>query len=181
MQSGNQESFLNFFQKSFLIILFIIIFSSLIFFKNLFFQPTLILKNFGESSVDPEIAFLNQKPTFLEFYAEWCEICKEMAPKISLIKEEYDNDINFVFLNVDNPKWEPFIKKFEVNGIPQVNLFDSEANLRDTIIGRQDENTIKNLLENLNNYSESSQEIVNDNFVKIKNNKTNQISPRSHG
>ena len=77
--------------------------------------------------MDPEIAFLNQKPTFLEFYAEWCEICKEMAPKISLIKEEYDNDINFVFLNVDNPKWEPFIKKFEVNGI-LANFFDSEAN-----------------------------------------------------
>ena len=104
-----------------------------------------------------------------------------MAPKVSTLKEEYEKDINFVFLNVDNQKWDNYIRKFDVNGIPQVNLFDSEANLRDTIIGRQDENTIKNLLENLNNYSESSQEIVNDNFVKIKNNKTNQISPRSHG
>ena len=43
-----------------------------------------------------------------------------MAPKVSL-KEEYEKNINFVFLNVDNQKWK-YIRKFEVNGIPQVNL-----------------------------------------------------------
>ena len=75
MQTGNQESFLNIFQKSFLIFFFVLIIVSLIVFKNLFFQPTILLKSFGEFSVDPEIAFKNNKPTFLEFYAEWCEIC----------------------------------------------------------------------------------------------------------
>ena len=181
MQSGNQDPFLNFYQKSFLIILVLVIFSSLIFFKNLFFQPTLILKNFGEYSVDPEIAFINKKPTFLEFYAEWCEICKEMAPKISEIKQEYESDINFVFLNVDNPKWEPLIKKFEVNGIPQVNLFDSEANLKNTFVGRQDEDIIKQLIENLNDNTLSKKETINLDFSKIESNKLYQASPRSHG
>ena len=118
---------------------------SLFFFKNLFFQPTFLLKNFGELSIDPEIAFTNNKPTFLEFYAEWCEVCKEMAPKVSDIKDEYEKDINFVFLNVDNPKWEKYIRKFNVNGIPQVNLFDKEANLKVTFIGKQEEKNYKRI------------------------------------
>ena len=97
-------------------------------FRNLFFQSTYLLKSFGELSVEPEIAFKNNKPTFLEFYAEWCEVCKEMAPKVLALKEEYQKDVNFVFLNVDNQKWENYIRKFDVNGIPQVNLFDKMAN-----------------------------------------------------
>ena len=181
MQSGNQESFLNSSQKFFLILLFILIFVFLIFFKNLFFQPTLILKNFGESSVDPEIAFINKKPTFLEFYAEWCEICKEMAPKIASIKEEYESDINFVFLNVDNPKWEKYLRDFNVNGIPQVSLFDADANLQVTYIGKQQEQVIKESIDNLYNDFQINSQIQSSEFSTIKENKNYQASPRSHG
>ena len=104
-----------------------------------------------------------------------------MAPKIYEIKQEYENDINFVFLNVDNPKWEPLIREFAVNGIPQVNLFDSEANLKNTFVGRQDEDIIKQLLENLNDNTSGKEEIINLDFSKIENNKVYQASPRSHG
>ena len=146
MQSGNNESFLNFSQKSILVILCTLIICFVLAFKNLLFQPTFLLKNFGDLSIDPEIAFTNNKPTFLEFYAEWCEVCKEMAPKIADIKNEYEKDINFVFLNVDNQKWGNYIQKFSVNGIPQVNLFDKEGNLISTFIGKQDEIKIMRLV-----------------------------------
>ena len=181
MQSGNQEPFLNSFQKSLLIFFFVLIIFSLILFKNLFFKPTILLKSFGEVSLDPEIAFKNNKPTFIEFYAEWCEICKEMAPKISDIKDEYESDINFVFLNVDNPKWQNYIRKYNVNGIPQVNLFDKQGNLQDTFIGRQDEKIIKGSLQNLNDNFQRKKEITNSNFSLIKKNRNYQFFPRSHG
>ena len=90
MESGNKESFLNLSQKSSIILFFTLIFISVLAFKNLVFQPNLMLKKFGELSIDPEIAFTNNKPTFLEFYAEWCEVCKEMAPKVADIKEKYE-------------------------------------------------------------------------------------------
>ena len=171
MQSGNQETFLNSFQKILLILFIALMISFIMLFKNIFFQPTLLLKNFGELSVDPEIAFNNNKPTFLEFYAEWCEV----------FKDEYENEINFVFLNVDNPKWEKYIRKFEVNGIPQINLFDNQANLKDTFIGRQEEKIIKESLETLNDNFRSESKVLTSNFSLIKENKNYKSSPRSHG
>ena len=181
MQSGNKESFLNLSQKSILILFFALVGCALIGLKDYLFQPTLLLKQFGESSLDPEIAFTNNKPTFLEFYAEWCEVCKEMAPKIADIKNEYEKDINFVFLNVDNPKWEKYVRNFKVNGIPQVNLFDEDANLEITLIGKQGEKTIKESLENLQNNFTSHSQILNSEFSIINENKNYQSSPRSHG
>ena len=118
-------------------------------FKNTLFKSTLQLRNFGNLSMDPEIAFANGKPTYLEFYAEWCEICKEMASEVTELKEDFDNEINFVFLNVDNPKWDKFIKQFKVNGIPQINIFDSNSNLKSTYTGLQEEKTLKNSLNNI--------------------------------
>ena len=181
MQSGNKESFLNLSQKSLLILFFTLIIFSLLVLKDLVFKPAFLLKNFGELSIEPEIAFKNNKPSFLEFYAEWCEACKEMAPKIASLKDEYEKDINFVFLNVDNPKWEKYIRKFNVNGIPQVNIFDKDANLGATLIGKQQDRTIKESLDNLKSDFQSNYQILNSEFSLIERSKNYQSSPRSHG
>ena len=181
MKSESKESLLNKNFKIIIVLLFaiFIIFFSL--FRNYFFQATYILKSFGELSVDPEIAFKNNKPTFLEFYAEWCEVCKEMAPKVSALREKYQEDINFVFLNVDNQKWDYYIRKFDVNGIPQVNLFDSKGYLKSTFIGKQNELIIEESIANLQREVESKAEIINSEFSLIKENKNNKVTPRSHG
>ena len=168
MQSESTEHLFNNNLKTifFLLITFVIVL--LILFRNIFFQSTYLLKSFGELSVDPEIAFKNNKPTFLEFYAEWCEVCKEMAPKVSALKEEYEKDINFVFLNVDNQKWENYIRKFDVNGIPQVNLFDRKGNLKTTFIGKQEETIIRESIDKLETEAQSNEEILNANYSVMK-------------
>ena len=148
MESQNYL-FSNKYQKIILALLpfFLIVF--ILFFKNSFLKSTLQLRNFGNLSMDPDIAFTNGKPTYLEFYAEWCEICKEMAPEVTELKKDFDNKINFVFLNVDNPKWNKFIKQFKVNGIPQINIFDSNSNLKATFNGLQEEKTLKNSINHI--------------------------------
>ena len=180
MQSETREPLLNTNLKAVLVVLITVVFISLLLFRNLFFQSTYLLKSFGELSVDPEIAFKNNKPTFLEFYAEWCEVCKEMAPKVSTLKKEFENDINFVFLNVDNQKWDNYIRKFQVNGIPQVNIFDGKGNLISTFIGKQEETKIRESLAHIGENPKSNEEIINNEFSAIKQNKNN-INPRSHG
>ena len=181
MQSKNKEEFLNTNLKVILSSLITVIIIFFVLFRNLFFESTYLLKSFGELSVEPEIAFTNNKPTFLEFYAEWCEVCKEMAPKVSNLKDEYEKDINFVFLNVDNQKWENYIRKFNVNGIPQVNLFDEEGNLKSTFIGKQEESKIRESISHLEKAAASQEEIFNSEVTAIKGNKNNKIITRSHG
>ena len=181
MQSENRELLLNTNFKAILVLIIAIIIISLILFRNLFFQSTYLLKSFGALSVDPEVSFKNNKPTFLEFYAEWCEVCKEMAPKVSALKDEYEKDMNFVFLNVDNQKWENYIRKFNVNGIPQVNLFDRKGNLKYTFIGKQKELTIRESIANLESELESPEETLNSQFSAIKESKNNEFTARSHG
>ncbi len=181
MQSESREQILNTNLKTILIFIISIVIISLFLFRNFFFQSTYLLKSFGELSVDPEVAFTNNKPTFLEFYAEWCEVCKEMAPQVSAFKDEYEKDINFVFLNVDNQKWGNYIEKFSVNGIPQVNLFDKKGNLISTFVGKQDEIKIRNSINNIEKEEKSNEEIINAEFSTIQENKNHELSPRSHG
>ena len=179
MQSGKQEPLLNVTQKVIIISFLIFSITFLAVFRNTLFKPTLLLKNLGKISIDPEIAFTNNKPTFLEFYAEWCEVCKEMAPKVAALQEEYNSDINFVFLNVDNLMWDKYIRKFNVNGIPQLNLFNNKGDLEFTLVGKQERTTIEKSLENLRKGLSSNQEISNTEFSIIKE-KTYKVNPRSH-
>ena len=181
VQSESREQILKTNLKTILIFIISIVIIAVFLFKNLFFKSTYLLKSFGELSVDPEIAFTNNKPTFLEFYAEWCEVCKEMAPQVSAFKDEYEKDINFVFLNVDNQKWGNYIQKYAVNGIPQVNLFDKNGNLISTFIGKQDEMRIRRSINNLEKEDKPYEEIINAEFSIIQENKNNEVSPRSHG
>jgi len=181
VQSESREPILKANLKTIFIALISIAIILSLLFGNPFFKSTYLLKSFGELSVDPEIAFTNNKPTFLEFYAEWCEVCKEMAPQVSAFKDEYEKDINFVFLNVDNQKWANYIQKFSVNGIPQVNLFDKKGNLISTFIGKQDEMKIRKSINNLEKEEKPYEEIINAEFSTIQENKNKKVSPRSHG
>ena len=73
------------------------------------------------------------------------------------------------------------MRNFNVNGIPQVNIFDEDANLEITLIGKQQEKTIEESLNNLYHDFQTNSEILNSEFSIIKENKNYQSSPRSHG
>ena len=85
------------------------------------------------------------------------------------------------FLNVDNQKWENYIRKFKVNGIPQVNLFDKEGNLKYTFIGKQEESKIRESINYLEIAEGSQEEIFNPETSVIKENNNNKVNPRTHG
>ena len=180
MKSNNQEKFVTNFQQSILLIIALVVLSALFIFKNVIFEKTFLIKNLGAESMNPEIAFINDKPTFIEFYAEWCEVCKKMAPSINQIKKDFQNDFNFVFLNVDNPKWDKYINQFEVNGIPQLNILDSSSNVKIKFIGLQDEIDLRDSLKGITTEMKFL-ENINGEDINFRKEINTSYTPRSHG
>jgi hypothetical protein len=41
------------------------------------------------------------------------------------IERSHHGALDVVLLNVDNPRWQPQVERFDVNGIPQLELFDA--------------------------------------------------------
>ena len=80
VQSESQEQILKKNLRAILVLILSIVITSMFLFRNFLFKSTYLLKSFGELSVDPEIAFTNNKPTFLEFYAEWCDCLLYTSP-----------------------------------------------------------------------------------------------------
>jgi thiol:disulfide interchange protein len=95
-------------------------------------QPAAPLEQLARQSLDLPVALADGRPTLVEFYADWCEACRAMAPAMAAMERQHRDQIDVVLLNVDNPRWQPEIDRYDVNGIPQLELFDASG----TAIGR---------------------------------------------
>ncbi len=101
----------------------------------------------ARNSLDPETALNNGKPTILEFYADWCEVCQEMAPSMIKFKEKYEDKIDIVMLNVDNERWLDLIEKYQVRGIPQLSLFDQDGFNKFNLVGLKKESEFEKIAD----------------------------------
>ena len=104
--------------------------SMALFFMRIGLKTSSQLDLLARNSIQPELALNNGHPTIIEFYADWCKVCQQMAPSILSLKEKYKDDVDIILLNVDNPKWLDLVGKYEVNGIPQLNLFDNNGEMQ---------------------------------------------------
>ncbi|MBX2862123.1 MAG: thioredoxin family protein [Leptolyngbyaceae cyanobacterium MAG.088] len=90
--------------------------------------PSASLSEMATVSVPLDEAISNGKPTLVEFYANWCTSCQAMAGDLQQLKNEYQQDVNFVMLNVDNNKWLPEMLHYRVDGIPHFAFLDDAGN-----------------------------------------------------
>jgi thioredoxin 1 len=64
-----------------------------------------------------------ETPVLVDFWAEWCSPCKQIAPLLKEISDEYGERLTIAKLNIDeNPKTP---NKYRVQGIPTLLLFKS--------------------------------------------------------
>jgi thiol:disulfide interchange protein len=90
-------------------------------------HPQAPLEKLARQSLDLPVALANGRPTIVEFYADWCQACQAMAPAMDTLAERRKGQLNVVLLNVDNPRWQAEIERFQVNGIPQLDLFSASG------------------------------------------------------
>jgi thiol-disulfide isomerase/thioredoxin len=95
-------------------------------------QPQAPLEALARRSPELGVALASGRPTIVEFYADWCEACRSMAPALEAVESRQRERLNVVLLNVDNPRWQPEIDRYAVNGIPHLELFNSSG----TDVGR---------------------------------------------
>ncbi len=100
-------------------------------------QNTVSLSALAKASTPLERALTNQKPTLMEFYANWCTSCQAMAQDIYDLEQRYGEQLNVVMLNVDNPKWLPEMLHYRVDGIPHFIFLNPQGETIASAIGLQ--------------------------------------------
>ena len=96
------------------------------------------LEAMARASIPLDQALVNGRPTVVEFYANWCEVCHGMAPAMAELERTYRRQLDVVLLNVDNPMWEEEIQRYGVRGLPTLLLLDAQGRQRgESLGGRQ--------------------------------------------
>ncbi|MFW5928148.1 MAG: thioredoxin [Thermoplasmatota archaeon] len=76
----------------------------------------------------------------VDFWAAWCGPCKMMEPVIEDLAQEYEGDIVFGKLNVDQNQRVP--SQFQVSGIPTLILFKN-GEMVDRMVGAQNKQMLE--------------------------------------
>ncbi|MFF8609902.1 thioredoxin [Streptomyces sp. NPDC015346] len=100
------------------------------------------LKTVTDASFEEDV-LKSGKPVLVDFWAEWCGPCRQIAPSLEAIAAEHD-EIEIVKLNIDqNPATAA---KYGVMSIPTLNVYQNGEVVK-TIVGAKPKAAILRDLE----------------------------------
>ncbi|MBT3306083.1 MAG: thioredoxin TrxA [Alphaproteobacteria bacterium] len=77
-------------------------------------------KHVSDDSFDDDV-LKSESPVLVDFWAEWCGPCKQIAPALEEISGEMGDRLTVAKLNIDENPSSP--SKYGVRGIPTLILF----------------------------------------------------------
>ena len=105
------------------------------------------IKTVTESDFEYEvIAYSNQVPVIVDFWAEWCRPCKTLTPLLEKLAEEAKGTFRLAKINVDDSP--NLALRFNVRSIPNVKAF-RDGNVVSEFLGLQPEPRVKDFIRNL--------------------------------
>ena len=87
--------------------------------------------NVTDDNFDQEV-LKSSKPIVVDFWAEWCGPCKQIAPTLEEISEEMSDQVTIAKLNIDSEINSG--TKYGIRGIPTMLLF-KDGELKATKVG----------------------------------------------
>ncbi|CAI2719209.1 thioredoxin [Nitrospina watsonii] len=86
----------------------------------------------------------SDKPALIDFWAEWCQPCKMLAPTVEELAGEYDGKVVVGKLNVDdNPQTAT---KYGIRGIPTL-LFFKDGQVVQQLVGVKSKAEIQKVID----------------------------------
>jgi thioredoxin 1 len=87
----------------------------------------------------------NDKPVVVDYWAEWCGPCRQVAPVLEEIAAEYSDKIDVVKLNVDdNPKTS---QKYGIMNIPTLSVFKGGEVVKEIVGAKPKSALLRDLAE----------------------------------
>ena len=107
------------------------------------------LRKMAKQAVPYSIAISDKKPTLIEFYANWCTSCQALAPTLDKLHQKYNQNVDFVMVNIDDTQSQDIIKKYQVVGIPHLVFLGNNQQVIKTLVGRVPEVVIDGVIASL--------------------------------
>ena len=87
----------------------------------------------------------SDKPVLVDFWAEWCGPCRQVAPILQELNAEHGDKISFVKMNVDENPVVP--STYRVAGIPTINVYHNGEVVKQIVGARPKSAILKEIAE----------------------------------